>query len=143
MNGKIFCVGLSRTGTSSLTRALRILGYKARHDLHGGDSYQCSSYLPLVMEGNFRWPQIDEVTAVLDIPIPLYFKQLDRTYPDSKFILTVRNKEDWLDSCEVWFTRIAKHFDLNQRNLHIDTASFVRAMVYGITYFHRQTFSNI
>ncbi len=54
--------------------------------------------------------------AITDTPVPSMYKELDKEYPNSKFILTIRNPEDWFESTsnhtgrykslypeEVWF----------------------------------------
>ena len=41
-----------------------------------------------------------------NLPIPLLYQQLDKAYPGSKFILTVRDESDWLRSVErLWDRR--------------------------------------
>lgn len=84
-NTKIFGIGLSRTGTSSLTYALRILGYKACH---------FPTNLNVALE---------EYEALTDTPIARDYKQLDKLYPGSKFILTTRELKSWLNSMERHF----------------------------------------
>jgi len=77
-SGRIFGVGLARTGTTSLAKALQQLGYKTAHAV----------------------PEqlIDGFDAVVDAPIPSLYKFLDLRYPGSKFILTVRSPGAWLAS---------------------------------------------
>jgi len=77
----MFGIGLSRTGTKSLTQALRRLGYTATH-------------FPFTLE------EIDRHDAATDTSVAYRFEELDFRYPGSKFILTVRETESWLDSCE-------------------------------------------
>lgn len=93
---KIFGIGLSKTGTTSLARALEILGYKTR-DYIGVTRYiagDLSSIDPRELDAN---------DAFTDTPIPSFYKQLDARYPNSKFILTTRDMEDWLKSCKKQF----------------------------------------
>jgi Sulfotransferase domain len=85
---KIFGVGLPKTGTSSLTAALCILGFRAVH---------CLTALPW-RRGNFEEDLLEEWDAVTDTPVPIYFPALDLRYPGSKFILTVREQSAWLAS---------------------------------------------
>jgi hypothetical protein len=86
---KIFGIGLSRTGTSSLNEALNILGIPSHH------------YPPV--------PRLDEYAnkyrGLTDTPVAAYFKSLDRTYPGSLFIITVRDRESWTTSAARHFTR--------------------------------------
>lgn len=83
---KVFGIGFSRTGTTSLTEALTILGY---------DCVQ----MPFTME------EIDRHDASTDVSVAWRFEELDRTYPGSKFILTVRDIPSWLRSCEFHYTK--------------------------------------
>jgi hypothetical protein len=67
VSGKIFGIGLSKTGTTSLNQALIELGFKSVHDSQRAELFS----------GDFG---------------------------GSKFILTVRDVEDWLQSMERWLT---------------------------------------
>lgn len=75
---KIFGLGLSKTGTTSVCKALEILGYKTAH---------------YIKVENFH-----EYDAIGDTPVPILYPRLDREYSDSKFILTTRDKHKWLKS---------------------------------------------
>lgn len=44
------------------------------------------------------WSEIDAANFICDAPIPLLYKECDRRYPNSKFILTTRSKKSWLSS---------------------------------------------
>lgn len=93
---KVFCIGLSRTGTSSLTSALMQLGYKAKH--FPEDILKHDSEKLLLKPENVR-----KYDAISDTPVAKFYKQLDSAYPNSKFILTVREINSWLNSCEKYF----------------------------------------
>ncbi|MDJ0723738.1 MAG: glycosyltransferase [Prochloraceae cyanobacterium] len=89
---KVFCVGLGRTGTRSLTRAIQMLGYntvKNPRDLNVLQYFDAAS----------------------DVLIAASYQQLDETYPNSKFILTVRDIPSWLDSWEQHNTRSLSRFN--------------------------------
>jgi 3'-phosphoadenosine 5'-phosphosulfate (PAPS) 3'-phosphatase len=95
---KIFGIGLSKTGTTSLARALEILGYRTRDNLGVVDYIQGD--LSSINSGI-----LDTNDAFTDTPIPNFYRELDAKYPDSKFILTVRDMEGWLKSCKKQFTQ--------------------------------------
>ena len=95
---KIFGIGLSKTGTTSLARALEILGYKTR-DYIGVTSYIAGDLSSIDLQ------EIEANDAFTDTPIPSFYKQLDAKYPNSKFILTTRDMDDWLRSCKKQFTK--------------------------------------
>ena len=89
---KVFGIGLGRTGTTSLTRALEILGYRAKH---------CPRfYLDANLQLCVSPEQIEHYQALTDEPVALIYKTLDHRYPGSKFVLTVREMESWLTSRE-------------------------------------------
>lgn len=84
MNGrsrsKIFGVGLPRTASRSVLRALAILGFGPTH----GQAITLN--------------RVEKVRATKDIWIAANFEDLDKRYPGSKFILTLRPVEPWLHS---------------------------------------------
>jgi hypothetical protein len=50
------------------------------------------------MRSGFRSLTVEKHYALVDLPIPLLFKELDQAYPGSKFILTVRSEGKWIRS---------------------------------------------
>lgn len=90
----IFGIGLSRTGTTSLNAALNELGYKSKHFF----------FFPVTTNIPYVYFILKEYNAATDLPAAANFKKLDRLYPDSKFILTVRDIDSWLKSCKKFFT---------------------------------------
>lgn len=92
---KVFGLGLSKTGTSSLTEALNLLGIPSAHYPHDERT------LEELRAGRFRLSILERLQGVTDIPVAPFYAQLDRAFPGSKFVLTVREREAWLRSCEV------------------------------------------
>lgn len=80
----MFGIGLSRTGTTSLCFALEVLGYKCVH---------CPRDIV----------EIAGLDAAADITVSMRFKTLDLLFPGSKFIYTIRDIPEWLDSCDRHF----------------------------------------
>jgi len=94
---KVFGIGMQRTGLTSLTGALNQLGVK---------SIQCPAQL-----FDDRHHDISrEYDGFLDNPVQLLYKELDREYPNSKFIFTTRDEAGWLKSIEWLFTTGAIKF---------------------------------
>jgi hypothetical protein len=90
--GKIFCIGFQKTGTSTTREALRILGYR----VHSA----CYPLIDPIRRGDLG-PVHDVVArydAFEDNPWPLLFRELDRDYPGSRFIMTIRDEAPWLRS---------------------------------------------
>jgi hypothetical protein len=98
---KILGVGLSRTGTLSLTLALRRLGYRAKHydRVRLNDILDGSNPNP-----DFR--RYDDIDAVTDLPSAYFYRELLDAYPEAKAILTVRDVESWWKS-------IARHVNVD------------------------------
>ena len=89
---KILGIGLGRTGTRSLYLALEILGYKTKH---------CPEFYLDDEGGLVISPEdVREFEALTDEPTILVYKDVDRQYPGSKFILTIREMESWYRSIE-------------------------------------------
>jgi hypothetical protein len=93
----VFGVGLNKTGTVSLHRALEILGYRSLH--WGGPPARAlvrramSRGEPLL---SYLEPRPEAISDLEEITNS--FELLDRQYPGSRFILTVRDLDAWLDS---------------------------------------------
>lgn len=80
---KIFGIGLSKTGTTSLAHALEILGYRTK-DYPGLSRYRAGDLSSVDLA------VVDAYDALTDTPIPSFYRELDQRYPGAKFILTVR-----------------------------------------------------
>ena len=115
MSGKIFGLGLSKTGTTSLHHAFKEMGFESKH----------FPKMPELFAGQFRC--LDKYDAACDTSIVPYYPQLDAAYPGAKFILTVRNVNDWLQSMEKWWGRDHNPSDYTIR---------VRLAVFGVHTFH-------
>lgn len=89
MKDKIFCIGLHKTGTSSLQKALEILGLKVLWDYNYDVDYFTEDKIKSLLK---------YYDSVRDVPFAYYFKELDQWFPDSKFILTRRNVDEWIKS---------------------------------------------
>jgi hypothetical protein len=85
---KIFGIGLGKTGTTSLHFALELLGFRSAH----ASTVLCEA---LNKETRDHQPLLSSLEsqydAFLDWPISYLYPYLDRRFPESKFILTVRD----------------------------------------------------
>jgi len=121
---KIFCTGLSRTGTTSLCAALEIFGLRTIHwPIHlfaQSEALGLPSFRPTLRLGPYAaWRRGKELKAsralhdarrilethdaFSDLPVPLYYRELAGLFPGSLFIHTTRRVEDWLPSMEWLF----------------------------------------
>ena len=90
---KIFNIGLPKTGTTSLNQALNDLGFPSIHNP--------KSFRRQAMKGQYHFDS-DDWRALTNFGEHFY-PQLDKAYPGSKFILTVRDEEAWLTSLQKQF----------------------------------------
>ncbi len=89
---KAFGIGFHKTGTTTLSRAQRILGYEVAGPFG-------------VQEENISKTALERALAtaadyydVQDKPLPLFYLELGDAYPGSKFILTIRDTDRLLAS---------------------------------------------
>jgi Sulfotransferase domain len=89
---KIFGIGLAKTGTTSLNDAFAILGIS---------SIGCPESVSAIRRFD----------AATDGIVAARFEELDRAYPGSKYIYTVRERESWVRS-------YMRHYQRKQPSLH-------------------------
>ncbi|RFN60042.1 sulfotransferase family protein [Marixanthomonas ophiurae] len=113
---KVFCIGFPKTGTTSLERALTLLDYNV---CKGHYSNSHSNYLiSLFVNKDFK--EIDRIISYYDAFVDLpwggtdFYLYLSKTYPDAKFIHTVRDPEKWYVSLENMLTKLDKDKDKDQ-----------------------------
>lgn len=87
----MFGIGLSKTGTSSLSRALELLGYNSLHWKK--------------RKKVIGWPEFFWADAATDISVSARFEALYHTFDNSKFIYTTRDVDSWS-------TSIARHYGM-------------------------------
>lgn len=100
---KVFAVGFHKTGTTSLARALQVLGYRVCGFVTPDSVVHPSSHTRKeLFESTYR-PLLNEYDAFEDTLWFMFYRELADIYPDAKFILTVRPEEKWYRS-------MVKHF---------------------------------
>ena len=93
---KIFCIGLNKTGTISLHEALTDLGFAS---LHWGGQASRRAVEQAIREGKPLLEYLGDYDAYSDIQrLSTSFDVLDQQYPGSRFILTTRPVDTWIDS---------------------------------------------
>lgn len=116
--GKIFCIGSNKTGTSSLGEALAVLGLSVCpwSIMFSDDSKYFSEQLQGKFESLFQL--IPKYDCFRDRPWNHgnFYQILNDKFPDSKFILTIRCENNWIESNrrfskkiklkEQWFYRL-------------------------------------
>lgn len=128
---KVFGIGLSRTGTKSLNAALRRLGFDVRH-------YPMDPVTAREVVTGRPYSLLRRCDGLTDLHAAVRFRALDARYPGSKFVLTTRDKEPWLDSCRRHF---AHHRLENDPQPLRSMVIKLRQQAYGVVEFDREVFS--
>jgi hypothetical protein len=111
--------GLSRTGTTSLAEALRLLGYRPIR-------------YPLSIASLER-----TYDAAVDITVVAWMDEIDQRFPDAKWVLTTRNETEWLQTMSVFVRRSMDVFEPDLVRFFMD----IREQVYGSADFQEATWS--
>jgi Sulfotransferase domain len=119
---KVFGIGLSKTGTLSLAKALTRLGIKTKHFPDDEATQEELRW------GRYELSIFREYQGLVDIPVAPFYAQFDRIYPSAKFVLTTRPTDAWLVSLERHF-----QFWIEPRRTSYD--DFVLACTYGLQHF--------
>jgi hypothetical protein len=133
---------MSKTGTTSLTVALVQLGLAAVHYPSDQKTVQ------QLWRGNYDLDVLTENDGAVESIAPFY-AQLDAAYPGSKFVLTVREKDDWLRSMRKWWTAypVAKDRDVlltfydfpAEHWIHLRTTNPIESTFAAVRHRHRKT----
>jgi hypothetical protein len=103
--GKIFCIGFNKTGTTSVRVAFEQLGYRVGNQAVAEafiTDWACRDFSRIIDYCN-------TADAFQDIPfsLPDTYQSLDAAFPGSKFILTVRtNSEMWYRSLTTFHAKV-------------------------------------
>ena len=133
---KVFGLGFSKTGTSSLEKALQALGYEVcrghwklphtffLHALYANKDYEgirrLSEHFDAFADGPWGGTEL--------------YSYLYEWYPDAHFILTMREPEEWYRSLEKLLTM----FDLNLKTC---LKSYYAKGMFGSAYFFESAFA--
>jgi len=117
-NYKVFCIGLNKSGTTSLHLAFQKLGLKSVH-FKDDNGNNIKDIIKNNSDNGYKLLNgIEHYDAYSDWNHPstnILFKDLDKQYPNSKFILNTRNLKDWLLSRENHVKRIKNLNELQKK----------------------------
>ena len=97
---KVFCIGLNKTGTTSWSQAMMDLGYRVGNERAAEiffDDWTQKTYSRIL---RFCY----SARAFQDVPfsLPGMYVELHQRFPDSKFVLTIR------DSAQQWYQSVIR-----------------------------------
>lgn len=133
---KVFCLGFSKTGTTSMEQVFKILGYKVcegywnnNHTFYLLSLFINKDYNELLRMTNYWDAFADGPWGGTDL-----YVQLIEKYPNAKYILTEREPESWYKS----FEKLITMFDLN---LETALKSYHENGMYGSGYYFETLFN--
>jgi hypothetical protein len=115
---KCFCIGLSKTGTSSIAKALADIGFLTSH------YFNAFTFELLTTEDAYYFDALTDTSICPD------FEALFHLFPNSKFIYTTRPMQDWLGSYERHDRRYMRCTDFPSLRQRVTTPGLTR---YGTT----------
>ncbi|CAE6941496.1 unnamed protein product [Symbiodinium natans] len=128
---QVLDVGPPRTGTQTLKAALEVYGFRALHT-----SYNYTARLPwceYLFGGGALEPALrtlDGYDTAMDEPFHLVYKEVMEAFPESKFLLPVKDPDEWYDNV------LAAGQDLN---MDLEEAAATHEMSSGFDYLAAMT----
>jgi hypothetical protein len=102
---KVFGIGFGKTGTTSLYSALTDIGYKMGNQAVA--ETLCEDWYKKRTDRIIAYCHTAHAFQDLPFGLPGLFIELDKAFPDSKFILTVRDSsEQWYNSLTRFATKV-------------------------------------
>lgn len=130
---RVFGIGMHKTATTSLNEAFKILGYDSFH----WEKNKTSWLIMHEMDTLGRSPIVERYYSLCDNPIPIIYQELDRAYPGSKFIMTMREESNWLKSVEgLYNPKVNPWYDWDKQPF----SNMVHERLYGRKDFDAPTF---
>lgn len=119
---KVFCIGFGKTGTTSVEKALKDLGYEMGDQAHGEmliKAWSKRDFDPII-------EFCKTAQAFQDIPfcLPFTYIALDQAFPGSRFILTIR------DNADQWYESLTKFHAKIHGNGKLPDAKDLKASIY-------------
>ena len=100
---KIVCVGFPKTCTKSIAKVFNMLKYKTVSNPLCNDNVHpeyciLDRNIKYYLDDKYDNTNIKYFKAFHDIPYSLNYKKIYKKYPKSKFILSIRDSEEWFNS---------------------------------------------
>lgn len=128
--GRVFNVSHHKCGTTSVHRALEILGFKSHH------WYNPDHLLKVHLDGRVAADPLlcEDNTAWSDLPITLMYRALYEAFPSETFIFVRRDPLSWIESLRRhmvgWTSPLAAHtlvYGYPMTNFNFDARVCLRA----------------
>lgn len=126
-DGKVFCIGMSKTGTTSLKRALEAFGFGNANTYATYRNIEWPPLLEEARQGNFEnvVATATKFQVFFDRPwnITPVYEHVSKTFPNARFILTRRDPKTWWRSARRWIS--GRPHLLDSYKLQLEANDFV------------------
>ena len=138
---KVFSIGLPKTGTLCVCQAVNHLGIK---NIHNPVDANTIGQLKL---GEFKLQILEGYNGLFDLPSACFYRDYDRTFPGSKFILTTRKRQIRCNLASIWWNFVLRLTNLEgiARSERKSGGSmiFLHAQMFGCVNFDPHRFSRV
>lgn len=113
---KVFVLGDSRTGTTTLHKFLKLAGFKSIHYFFEQSGVEKPAHKDFEKNWNSLRTFIDSsgYVAFSDYPLRTFYERLFEAYPDAHYILSVRKDvKVWRDSMQGFFSKFNVTIDID------------------------------
>jgi hypothetical protein len=115
---KVFCIGMNKTGTSTMTKIFKELNFRVAPQIKQEKKIgEIKSQNEILEIKKFCW----KYNFFQDLPFSQgnFYQNIDKIFPKSKFILTIRDSNRWFESlCNfhlIYFRKMGLDFEnINQ-----------------------------
>ena len=129
---KVIGIGLPKTATSSLAVALTNNNVST---IHFGTP-ECEEIRQKMYKGIYKFDTLDNYVGITNA-FEMIFPQIDKEYPNSKFIYTIRDKDVWIDCAEKHWQRMMNNPKATPMQVHHHLITF------GTYLFNKDRFSYV
>ena len=133
---KVFCVGFHKTGTTSLGRALELLGYEHSSWNPRIEGHYLEGRLDKVIEYASKYESFDDLPWSKEDMIGI----LDRSFPGSKYIYLERDESSWKRSLARWS---ALGFNDSTVDVHARWKEYLKHREFILKYFEQRSGSEL
>ena len=126
-NIKVFCIGANKTGTTSLMEFLnKYTKLKIPHQKKQELYFQDNNFENLIDINSIKY-FIDQYDAFNDFPFSFgfFWQTLVSLYPESKFILSIRNSDEWYNSLVNWIIKASKKSNRDHESKKLTFQDFI------------------
>lgn len=133
-NGKIFCIGFNKTGTTTVGASLELLGY--RHSSFNEivwKEYYKKGRIDKVLKYTAKFESFDDLPWLQSDMIPI----VDKKFPNSKFIYLARDEKSWQKSLYNWTYTMSGKYP-NKQYIEKRLADFRKHRNFVLDYFNNR-----